>query len=110
MSTNTETLHLDSNNFDSTVGNGVTLVDFWAPWCGPCKALGPTIDQLAGDYQGKATIAKVNIDDSPEVAQRYGVQSIPTLIFFKDGEESGRAVGIRPKNQLAETLDKLLEG
>ena len=82
------------------------LVDFWAEWCGPCRILGPTVDALADDYAGRVKVAKLNIDENPEAAARYGVRSIPTLMLFKDGKPSETAVGLRPKAQLTELIDR----
>ena len=82
------------------------LVDFWAEWCGPCRVLGPTVESLADDYAGRVKVAKLNIDDNPEAAARYGVRSIPTLILFKNGKPSETTVGLRPKAQLAELIDR----
>lgn len=91
------TLHLDGTSFDATINSSApTLIDFWAPWCGPCRALGPTIDKLAEDLGDRAQVAKVNIDDHPELATKYGVASIPTVIVFKDGQPTEKFVGIRP--------------
>jgi thioredoxin 1 len=81
------------------------LVDFWAPWCGPCRQIAPMIDELASEYAGSVKFGKVNIDDNAETAQKYEVFSIPTLIIFKGGQEVERVVGVRPKSQLAEALD-----
>ena len=81
------------------------LVDFWAPWCGPCRAIAPMIDELAEENQGSIKIGKVNIDDNPGAAQQYGVHSIPTLILFRNGEPSERFVGVQPKARLQEALD-----
>jgi thioredoxin 1 len=86
--------------FQAAVAQGVTLVDFWAPWCGPCKMIAPTLDELAGELQGRARIAKINLDDNPEVAQAFGVMSIPTLLLFKDGQPVGKLVGAQPKASL----------
>ena len=96
--------------FDATVLNAEVpvLVDFWAEWCGPCRMLGPTVESLADDYAGRVKVAKLNIDDNPEAAARYGVRSIPTLILFKDGKPSETTVGLRPKAQLAELIDRNL--
>src|SRR5205809_4671422 len=84
------------------------FVDFWAPWCGPCRIIGPIVEELAPSYQGKAVITKMNVDDNPLVAQRFGVTSIPTLIMFKDGKIVDRAVGVMPKNELQKFIDKNL--
>lgn len=82
------------------------MVDFWADWCGPCKMLGPVIEELADQYGEKAVVGKVNVDEEQELAIRYGVMSIPTVIFFKDGKEIGRKVGVMPKDAFAQVLDQ----
>jgi thioredoxin 1 len=84
------------------------LVDFWAPWCGPCRVVGPIVEQLAGEYAGRVRTVKVNVDDSPEVATRYGVQSIPTISLFQSGKEVKRLVGARPRAELARVVDAVL--
>jgi thioredoxin len=106
----TSTITVNDENFDGEVlrSDIPVLVDFWAEWCGPCKVVGPTIEALASDYQGKIKVAKLNVDDNPEVAGRFGVRSIPTLIVFKDGEAQQAAVGVKPKGQLAELIEKVL--
>ena len=86
----------------------VALVDFWAAWCGPCKVLAPTIEQLASDYDGKAVIAKVDVDDNPATAAKYGIRSIPSLLIFKNGQVIDQMVGALPKNEIAKKLDKHL--
>jgi len=84
------------------------LVDFWAPWCPPCRAIGPTLDALAAEYQGKAKVVKVDVDDEPEVASRYGVSSIPALLLFKGGEQVGQLIGAHPKASIAGLITKAL--
>jgi thioredoxin 1 len=84
------------------------LVDFWAPWCGPCRAIGPSIDQLAHEYEGRAKVVKLDVDDEAEIESRYGVKSIPTLIFFKNGEVADTLIGAYPKPVIAGKLDALI--
>lgn len=86
----------------------VVLVDFFAMWCGPCKMLMPTMEKIADEFDGKVSIVKVNIDDEPDLASRYGVQSIPTLIYFKNGKEINRSVGMVVRNDIAASLNVLL--
>ena len=104
------TLHLTEETFKSEVldAEGVAVVDFWAEWCGPCKALGPTIDALADEFAGKAKVAKVDIDAHESLAVQYDVQSIPTLLYFKNGELAGRHVGLAPRDQIANKLNELV--
>jgi thioredoxin 1 len=104
-------LELDDASFESEVlsGQGVALVDFWAEWCLPCKMLGPTIEEIADDYAGKIKVAKVDIDNSRDVASKLGIQAIPTVILFKDGDVAKKFVGLQQKNDLAEAIDEVLE-
>jgi thioredoxin 1 len=84
------------------------VVDFWATWCQPCLKLGPIVEELAGDYEGKAKFGKLNIENEQEIAAKYGILSIPTILFFKDGEVKNQTVGLMPKKKLAEALEKVL--
>ena len=101
---------VSDQDFEKVVlqGGKPAFVDFWAPWCGPCRIVGPFVEELAPTYQGKAIITKMNVDDNPEVAQRYGVTSIPTLMMFKDGKLVDRAVGAMPKSELQKFIDRNL--
>ena len=102
-------MHFNSKSFDEALAKGeLLMVDFWASWCGPCKMLAPVIDELAKQYEGKAVVGKVNVDEEQELAIRYGVMSIPTVIFFKDGKEIDRKVGAMPAGAFAQVLDKNL--
>jgi len=101
-------IDLSSNNFEATLAEGVSLVDFWAPWCGPCRMIAPVIEELAGDYEGKANICKVNTDEEQDIAVKFGIRSIPTIMFFKDGEMVKQVVGAQSKQALADEIDALL--
>jgi thioredoxin 1 len=100
------TVELNDANFDSQIQNGTTLVDFWAPWCGPCRMQGPILDRVAMQAQGKATVAKVNVDNAPGVATTYGIQSIPTLIVFRDGKPVRGFVGVQSEAALLAALEQ----
>lgn len=91
---------LTKDNFNQSIESGVSLVDFWAPWCGPCKMQLPIVEELATELEGKATIGKINVDDQPELAAQFGVMSIPTLILFKDGQPVDKMVGLQSKDAL----------
>ena len=101
--------HFNKESFDAALAEGkLMMVDFWAEWCGPCRMLAPMVDKLAAQYEGKAVVGKVNVDEEQELAIRYGVMSIPTVIFFKDGKEIDRKVGAMPAGAFAQVLDKNL--
>ena len=99
---------LNQQNFDEITSKGVVLVDFWATWCGPCKMMAPNVEEIATEYKGKVTVGKVDVDECQELATRFGIMSIPTLIVFKDGEKKEVLVGYRLKMQIAQVLDKSL--
>jgi thioredoxin 1 len=90
----------DSNFQESALSGGVSVVDFWAEWCGPCRLIGPIIDDLAASYEGKANIGKVNVDENPEISLKYGIRSIPTILIIKDGEVVDKQVGVTTKAAL----------
>ena len=103
----TEPFHVTDSNFEQTVkANKVVLVDFWANWCGPCRALAPTIAELAQEYSGKVLIGKLDVDENPATAEKFQVFSIPTMIVFKDGQEADRIVGLCTRNKITEALAK----
>lgn len=103
-------LEINDDSFDSEVlkSDKLTLVDFWAPWCGPCKIIGPIIDELAAEYEGKVKFAKLNVDDNPSTASNYGVRGIPTMILFKNGEPKDQIVGAVPKTHLEKAINESL--
>lgn len=100
-------LELTNDNFKEKVldTKGVALVDFWAEWCGPCRLIGPVVEELANEYEGKAVIGKLNVDDNREVAAQFGIMSIPTLLFFKDGQLVDKHVGVASKGELKKKID-----
>jgi thioredoxin 1 len=102
-------LELNQNNFDEIIkSEKPVLVDFWAEWCGPCRMVGPIVEELATDYQDKAVVGKVNVDNNSEISMKYGIRNIPTLLIFKNGEVVDKQVGVVPKEVLAGKLDAQL--
>lgn len=106
---NPETVHLTEENFDAAIGRetGVMMVDFWAEWCGPCRAIAPVLEDLARESAGRVTLAKVNVDENHGLAGRYGIRSIPTILFVKAGKVVDQVIGAVPRAKLKEKLDAL---
>lgn len=100
-------INVTDANFEEVVlkSDKPVLVDFWAEWCGPCRMVGPIVEELATEYEGKAVITKMNVDENPEITAKYGIRNIPTILFFKGGEIVDKTVGALPKGKLAEKLD-----
>jgi thioredoxin 1 len=104
-----KTLEITDSNFNDVISkNKTVLVDFWAEWCGPCRVIGPVIEELANEYEGKAIIGKLDVDSNQESSVKYGVRSIPTILTFKDGEIVDRQVGAVPKETLTNVIDSQL--
>ena len=101
-------IELKEENFESVVNEGVSLVDFWAPWCGPCRMIAPIIDELATDFDGKAKICRVNSDEETNLALNFGIRSIPTILFMKDGKVVDTIIGATSKQSLADKINSLL--
>ncbi len=103
------TQHFNRESFDQALASGKpVLVDFWATWCGPCRMMAPVIDELAAYYDGKVIVGKVDVDEEGDIAQQYGIMSIPTLILFKNGKAVSQQVGARPKAEVAQMIDAAL--
>ena len=101
-------IELTNANFEETTKEGVSMVDFWAPWCGPCRMIAPVIEELAADFEGKAKICKVNTDEEQDLAVKFGVRSIPTILFMKNGEVVDTMVGASSKQAFADKINSLL--
>jgi len=102
-------IEVKDNNFEEIISSSpVVLVDFWAPWCGPCRSLAPTIEAIAKEYEGRVAVAKCNVDECEDVAANAGIRSIPTLIYYKDGKEAGRTMGAVPSSDIQSRLNALL--
>ena len=102
-------MNLTESNFEEHVNNGVALVDFWAPWCGPCNMLAPRIDNLAKEMEGKAVVGKVNIDEEQALAAKYGISAIPALLYFKDGELQSQMMGLMTEDAMKTKIEELLQ-
>lgn len=101
-------IELSNDNFDSVTKNGISLVDFWAPWCGPCRMLNPIIEKLVDEFEGKANICKVNTDEENDLATRFGIRSVPTILFMKNGEVMAQMVGATSEQVLRDKINSLL--
>ncbi|MBI4271660.1 MAG: thioredoxin [Candidatus Rokubacteria bacterium] len=103
------TIHLTEQNFDDALAkqSGLMMVDFWAEWCGPCRTVAPVLEELARDSKGRVTLAKVNVDENPGLAARYGIRSIPTILFVKQGKVADQVIGAVPRAKIKEKLDTL---
>ncbi len=110
MTEESSVIHLSDDDFETDIlkGDKPALVDFWAPWCGPCRAIAPTLEELAAQFKGRVKVAKINIDDNRKTAESYNVRSIPTLILFKDGKAVETVVGLTSKDRLENLLKKVL--
>lgn len=102
------TMQITDKDFDTQVlqSSGLVLVDFWAPWCGPCRMLGPILEQISEEHGDKVTILKLNVDQNPNAARRYNIRGIPTMLLFKDGRKVAELVGVRPKAEIVSTITR----
>ena len=101
-------IEVTAANFEETTKEGVSMVDFWAPWCGPCRMIAPVIEELAADFEGKAKICKVNTDEEQDLAVKYGIRSIPTILFMKDGQVVDQVIGASSKQAFTDKINSLL--
>ena len=101
-------IELNNDNFESITNNGVSLVDFWAPWCGPCKMLNPIIEKLVDEFEGKANICKVNTDEENDLASKFGIRSVPTIIFMKNGKVVAQMIGVTSEQVLRDKINSFL--
>jgi thioredoxin len=99
---------LTDSNFDEEISNGIVLVDFWAEWCGPCRRIAPIVEELAGQYDGRATVGKLNVDENPNIPGRFMIRGIPTLLLFKNGQLADTLVGLQPKEDIARMIERHL--
>ena len=99
--------HLTENNFAEKIASGVVLADFFATWCGPCKMLSPTIEEIGAECDGSFAVYKVDVDEAEDIAMDYGIMSVPTLVIFKDGEEAERMIGVQPKTAILDAIRKV---
>jgi thioredoxin 1 len=109
MAENGNTVTVTDDNFQAEISQGLSMVDFWAEWCGPCRAVAPILEQLAGDYQGQVKVAKLDVDSNPRAAAQFNVRSIPTILFFKDGQLVDTVVGAVPRQQLEQKIQLHLQ-
>lgn len=101
-------LEITDNNIKEILSSDLpVMIDFWAEWCGPCRMVGPTVDEISREFEGKAVVGKVNVDNNPDTAAHYGIRNIPTILFFKDGEVVDKVVGVVPKSQLTQKLEAI---
>jgi thioredoxin 1 len=99
-------INLNKNDFDEKIKSGISMVDFWAEWCGPCRLAGPVVEEISEEYKDKLFVGKIDVDAEPDIAQKFGVMSIPTVILFKDGQEVGRQVGFAGKPGYVQLIQK----